>query len=404
MSYFTQRLALLKLPVFRNYLASCALATTGGGLTYIALIWLVLQDKNSVGSVAMVMLCFWLPGVILGPFMGVIVDRIQSRNLLLVFSNWTRALVLVIFGVLFYYHQTLIDIYVLGLILGTFFSIYIPAAFRLTREIIPESQLLYANATIDMVFEVGNMVGMGLAGLLISLTHAAGTLLINAALFIISGALLFFVRVDKSKHQTVENRPFSLWADFKAGLTYITSVRTVLLLYTIQLIIFIEFLTAPVLLAPYAKNILHADATQFGNIEMMLSIGAIVGGIFLAWVAESFGLIRSMLVITVILGLSYIFFSHNQNIWLAEALYFAIGVCFATWPLIITKAQAATEINFQGRVQSCFNSISGLVMILIYLAIKLGSQYISIQALYSLEVVFTVIAFVLLIIANRHID
>ena len=120
------------MPTFRCYLLSCALATTGGGLTYIALSWLALQDYNSVSSVAVSMLCFWLPGVLLGPFMGVVVDRVKSRNLLLIFSNWSRALALTGFGIAFYYHQSLIGIYCLAFILGTLFSIYIPALLRLT--------------------------------------------------------------------------------------------------------------------------------------------------------------------------------------------------------------------------------------------------------------------------------
>lgn len=402
MSHLNKRLALLRFPVFRWYLLSCVLATTGGGLTYIALIWLVLRDQNSVGSVAMTMLCFWLPGVILGPLMGVIVDRVRSRNLLLIFSNWARAVVLLGFGITFYWHQNIIDIYLLALVLGLFFTIYMPASFRLTREIVEPNQLLYANATIDMVFELGNIVGMGLAGILIALVKPGGTLIINGVLFIIAGGALFFV---KPIHPDITPpSPFRISEDFKAGLKYIFSHRSILLLYTIQLFVFIEFLTAPVLLAPYARNVLHADAAQFGYIETMLSLGAIVGGLFFAWLSDLFGLFRCVITATLILMVAYYLFSHNHSIWHAEVLYFIIGICFAMWPLILTRAQESTALDYQGRVQSCFNSISGLMIVLIYLAVKLGSHFISVQTLYWVEIGFTIITLILLVYSMKKLD
>lgn len=402
MSYLNKRIALLRVPVFRWYLLSCVLATTGGGLTYISLIWLVLRDQNNVGAVAVTMLCFWLPGVILGPLMGVIVDRIKSRNLLLIFSNWTRAIVLLGFGTAFYWHQNIIEIYLLALVLGLFFTIYMPAAFRLTREITTPDQLLYANATIDMVFEIGNMVGMGLAGILIALVKPGGTLIINGILFVIAGAALFLVKPNKADES--QPAPIRIIEDFRSGLRYIFSHRSILLLYTIQLFVFIEYLTAPVLLAPYARNVLHTNAAQFGYIEMMLSIGAIVGGVFFAWLSDLFGLFKCVIIATIVLMACYYLFSHNHIIWRAEVLYFVIGVTFAMWPLIITRAQESTALDYQGRVQSCFNSLSGLMMILIYLAVKLGSQYISIQLLYYVEISFTVITLILLIYSVKKLN
>lgn len=394
MSHLKKRLALLRLPSFRSYLLSCVLATMGGGLTYIALIWLVLSDQNTIGSVAMTMLCFWLPGVILGPLMGVIVDRVKSRNRLLIFSNWARAAVLLGFGIAFYWHQSVVEIYVLALVLGLFFTIYMPASFRLTREIVEPNQLLYANATIDMVFEVGNMVGMGLAGLLIAWVKSGGTMIINGVLFVIAGAALFFVKPIHPDTSTAT--PIDIVGDFKAGLQYMLSNRSILLLYSIQLFVFIEYLTAPVLLAPYARNILHANAAEFGHIEMMLSIGAIIGGLFFAWLADVFGLYRCVIIATLVLGISFFLFSHNHAVINAEILYFVIGICFAMWPLVITRAQESTDISYQGRVQSCFNSLSGLMIVLIYLAVKLGSHVISIQMLYWVEIMFTMITFLLL--------
>ncbi len=396
MTYLQKRLQLFSIPAFRWFMISSVLATFGAGLSYIAMTWLALHDNNSVSSVAILMISFWLPSVILGPFMGILVDSVISRHHLIAGSNLIRAVVLLIFGGFMLYSQSLYGLYLLSLILGTFFSVYMPAAFRLIREIVPEKDLLYANATIDMVYEIGNVVGMGSAGLFIALFKAPGAIIINGILFLISGLILFFIRRKDLTVSKKRETSFDIIGDFKSGLTYMCSNKILLILYTIQLLFFIEFLTAPVLLAPFAKNVLHTNVTQFSSLEASLSIGVIIGGILLPWLVDKFNAGFIVLLTTIILGISYIVFSYNHFISIAELLYFIIGLAFAIWPLVVTQAQNITDVNYQGRVQSCFNSISGLIILLIYLAVKLGSAYLSIQTFYWAEVIFTAIALILL--------
>jgi predicted MFS family arabinose efflux permease len=269
---------------------------------------------------------------------------------------------------------------------------------------VPHRKLLYANATIDMMFEGGNIIGMGLAGILIALMTAAGTLMANAALFIFAGIALFFIKKEELNITPNEATSFNLIQDFKDGLSYIFGNQAILIIYSIQLFVFLEYLTAPVLLAPYARNILHANAAQFGYIEAALSVGAVTGGLFLSWFADRFGLMRTMLISTIISGIAYVYFSINHSIITAEALYFILGVCFAMWPLIITRAQHITDIDYQGRVQSCFNSLSGILMILTYWGVKIISQYTSIEILYWIEIFFALVSIVLIVYFEWRFD
>lgn len=404
MSHLQKRLHLFRYRAFRWYLASCIFATLAGGFTYICLTWMIVIQDSSVGAAAIGMLTFFIPGVVLGPFMGVIVDRIPYRNHILALSNWGRTITILLF--LWYSHYfglSINAIYLLGLITGAFFSIYMPAMFRLTREMIPESELLYANATIDMVFEVGNVAGMGLAGIFISWFSMDGTLLVSVVLFACGAiALMCIRRKDLTISDNGKLQRFNIIKDFISGLKYVASSRILLIIYIIQLLLFIQYLTAPALLAPYAHNILHADVAHFGFIEMCLSIGAVMGGLFMPWLADRFGLMRVVLIASSTLGVCYILFSYNHVLWIAESIYFILGVCFASWPLVITHAQHITDINYQGRVQSCFNSVSGLALSLIYLGVDLGGSIISTHMLYWLEALFTLITLWLILLNWRQ--
>ena len=92
---------------------------------------------------------------------------------------------LLIFGGVLYYTHSLNGLYVLGAVLGLLFSIYLPAAGRLVREMVPDEMLLYANATIDMMYEVGNIAGMGSAGILIAYFKAPSAIIIQWHLAIV---------------------------------------------------------------------------------------------------------------------------------------------------------------------------------------------------------------------------
>ncbi len=395
MSHFKKRIELLKAPAFRYFILSCLLSMFGAGMGYIAMTWAVLRGHQAVSAVAILMICFWLPGVILGPFMGVIVDR-YSRKWIVIVANGIRALFYIAVGIFLYFSYSTQMIYYLALISGGIFAIYGPAIMRFIREIVSKDDLLYANSTIDIAYEVGNILGMGTVGVFIALFGVQIALIANGIFFLLAIILLMFI--PKNALLTYEpKKPASLniMNDFKIGLRYLLDRKVLMVIYTVQLLVMVEFMTAPVLLAPFSKILLHATVTQFGHIEAALSIGIVVGGIFLPWAAEKFGLVETIMVMTMSLGVCFVLFSYNRSISVAELLYFIIGFSAAVWPLIITKAQNLTDVEFQGRVQSTFNSLAGVLILTIYLSVKVSSHYISIPHLFWIEAVIAAIALIL---------
>lgn len=388
------RWQLLRLPHFRRYALACLLSTFASGFNYVAMTWLVVTHQTSVQAIAILMTCFWLPTAIFGPAGGVMIDRF-SRKWTIFWSNVLRALALIIFS---YYLQgdfIVNDIYIVSLVLGSIFSLYGPAMMAFVREIVPEHDLLSANSVIDIAYEVGNVVGMGSSGVLIALLSVNTVFIINAGFFFIAGLILLCVQTHYP-YISDSVREHSVWKNFKQGLRYILNDRNLMVIYTLQLLIAVEMLTAPVLLAPYAKGVLHANATQFGDIEAALSIGVIIGGLFVPWMANRMGFMRTLFLMIFVLGVSFLLFSFNYSITLAEVLYFLIGFGVAVWPLILTKAQSMTDIAYQGRVQASFNGISSMLILVVYWLIALSSHYIPLHDLYVIQVIFSVIALYLL--------
>lgn len=401
MSHFQKRFALLKNPPFFAYMTGFLFAAIGNGLGYIAMSWIVVARHGGVTSMAILMACFWGPNVILGPIMGVLADRI-SRKWIMTLSNFIRALIFIIFSLYLTKHFSVNVVYVMMLCIGIAFSAFFSSVYGFIRELVPEKDLMYGNAMIDMIYEIGNLIGMGSAGLLIAWTSSETAIFINGIAFLIATVTMMMIPKKVLIHggkKTIQQ--MRIVKDFYDGLIYLWNRKKLMSIYTIQLLIFITYLTTPLLLVPFSKEILHATVEQFGIIEAFASIGIVIGGIFLPWFAEKCGLIRTILFFCFVLAIVFALFGFNRSIHIATGFYFIIGFAGAVWPLIITRAQSLTDIDFQGRVQSTFNSLSGMMMMVFYFSVGTLGNYFGVAHLYLIEVVITIVA-ILFLIQNRR--
>ena len=401
MSHFQNRLNLLKRPPFFAYAIGFFFAAIGNGLGYIAMSWIVVTRRSDVTAMAILLACFWGPNIIFGPFMGVLADRI-SRKLIIIISNFIRGCIFIFFSFYLKKHFSVNMVYLMMLCVGTAFSAFFSTAMAFMRELVPQADLVDANCTIDVLYEMGNLIGMGGAGLLIAWTSSETAIFINGIAFLIATITLFVIPQNALRHagERVKQK-IKLYKDFKEGLLYLLRRKELLSIYTIQLLIFITYLTTPLLLVPFSKTILHANVKQFGVIEACASIGIVFGGVLMPWIAEKLGLMRTLFFFTSVLCITFLFFGYNRSINLASFMYFIIGLAGAVWPLIISKAQSLTANDFQARVQSTFNSLSGIMMLLFYFSIATIGKHFGVNHLYVLEVGITLLAIVFLILTRK---
>lgn len=391
---FIDQYKLLSDRAFRRFTLSCALAMFGNGLTYIIMVWALMHFDTSIVSTATLMACFWLPNVVLGPFFGVLADR-WNRKRLLLGANSARALALFIFAFLAGRYMSATAIFILSAIIGTLLAVYIPVSMSFVRELVQEEDLLTGNAMVDIAYEIGAVAGMGGAGFILAATSFADCFFINGLCYL--AATLMLVKIPYRKRAGNSFNHPGFWRQFSEGAKYIGKRTSLLLIYLTQGLFFVSYMTAPVLLAPYAKTILHANVSEFGWLESMLSIGIILGGVFTPWLASLFSMYR-IIFAQILLGIAGFFlFSHTTNVNLAIFYHFLIGLSFSSWALLTTLAQEMTEIEYQGRVQSLFNSVSGIVIILFYYLLAHWHD-IPVTKLYSGEVMLLLMAMILLAI------
>jgi MFS transporter, DHA3 family, macrolide efflux protein len=256
-----------------------------------------------------------------------------------------------------------------------------------------------------MAYETGNLSGMALAGLVVAMLGGVAALYLNAGLFILAGISAMLMRRSDFAHlKKVARQTQGFVADFVAGLRYILTHRNTSMLYVLQLIMICTWMSAPVIMAPYAKTVLHASVTEFGYIEACMGIGLLLGGVLTPWLKEHIGFFNTVLLYSLLQMSGFILLSLFTSILLSKILYAIIGFGFTVWAVIMTEAQSRTDLDFQGRVQSTFFSISGLFVIVVYGALALIGDSIALQYVFMLEVVLLLLGIALLFWVRKILD
>src|SRR5215471_10195261 len=134
-SGWTRRSA-LSVPNFRIYFASATVAQCGGWLLRTAQAWLVLDLTGTPAALALVTILQALPVTILTLFAGVLIDRMQSRRLLVyvqvVIAAETAIMAVLVLTNTIQYWQIL----VLATVLGVASAVDFPTRASIISELV----------------------------------------------------------------------------------------------------------------------------------------------------------------------------------------------------------------------------------------------------------------------------
>ncbi|WP_455474332.1 MFS transporter [Bartonella sp. B30(2025)] len=383
-----ERLVLFDNRAFFYFSLSGLFATFGNGLNYISLSWLAYDQTNSINGVARMMFFLWVPSIIFAPILGILSDR-YNRKTQIIISNLVRGLVIVSWVTLWHFGIEIKFIYLYAL-LGTFSSLYISSAVPFIQNIIPKDHLINANATIDMIYELGTIAGMALSGFILAYTGIKATLLIGGIFFIIAG----FFNIVMTRFGITQNKSENQqrwWDSYISSLNYFRQNPVLFVPYMNQMITMVLLMTIPIVLVPYTREVLNADTKIFAILEALYSLGIFTGAIFSPILCEILSIRKTLAILLAIIIIGLIILSLNTNILIVFPVYFMIGVGLSSWALSISLSQLYCSSEYQGRLQATFNGIAGCFILGIYLFMTTDTYGISAQLIYFMQSVFATI-------------
>lgn len=166
----------------------------------VALIALALRAKELSGegmgggiAIAGMFICLWAPVVLLAGHVGLLVDRVETRSLLVAVSG-AQALVAVALAVV----ESQVLLYLLAALLGGGIAIAQAAEFALVPAVAGSRSLQSANGTVETARALGFTVGPVCGSLLVAAGGTAAAMLVDAASFLVVGLAGLALSVRRS--------------------------------------------------------------------------------------------------------------------------------------------------------------------------------------------------------------
>jgi len=252
-------------------------------LRYALPLYLLVQTGSSAlfGTISA---CSFIPMLILYPIGGVIADRLNKRNVMVILDFCTAALSL-IFCMLVGKISIVPLMAVTMIILYGIQGAYQPAVKASIPILVDTEYLMQANSIIDVINSLASMVGPVMGGLLFSIVGLETILYVSIICFFLSAVMEVFIQIPFEKKQTNRNIFVIGLRDLKDSFGFMLKKQPVLwkmsILYaSVNLIMTSLVLIAiPVIITQHLGFSADVANRLYGYAEGIIAAGSVLGGI-----------------------------------------------------------------------------------------------------------------------------
>ena len=330
-----------------------------GDMIYeIALGFWVLAFTGSPALMGTLMATSLLPGVILSPFAGVVVDR-SNRKRLMILMDLIRGITIItvaivaIMGLL-----QLWMVFLAGIILGIGGAFFGPAAMSVLPQMVPRDKLTNANSLFGVSNTGADILGNSLGGILYVLIGAPLMFLLNGISFILSGISISFAKIPKSRESKITTENFL--SDLKESTQFVWKLKG--LLYILLIFSIFSFLVhiAVVLLIPLFQFTPGLGAAKYGIAVACFTVGVFMGMVVLSTVnVHPSKKATLMLVSLTISNLCLILFALTTQFYLMALLLLIAGLSESVVNVfILSSIQSVVPDQMMGKVMGLVGTLT----------------------------------------------
>ncbi|HEY2040902.1 MAG TPA: MFS transporter [Edaphobacter sp.] len=346
---------------FRLYQSARFMVILGAEAQSVAVAWQVYQITHSALKLGLTGLALFLPGLIFMLAAGHAADRYDRRGIILLCYGLQAACTAVLLWLSFsswaLQNGRVWPIYAVLIFIGMGRAFSGPASSALLPSLVPRDHFVNAVTWGATVYQVANMSGPAVGGLLFTLPLTGILERWRGAPAVYSLTLLmltgFLILIAMLRPEPVEKKAAGF--DMKtvlAGLEYVW--KTKLLLGSISLDLFAVMLGGAVALLPiFATEILHAGPRGLGILRAMPSVGAMIVSLLLVVRPIKRRAGATMLTCVGIFGIATIVFGLSRNLWLSLIALIITGAADMVSVVVRSSMlQLATPPEMRGRVSA----------------------------------------------------
>jgi len=328
------------------------ISVAGTWMQIVAQAWLVYQLSHSELMLGVVGFASAIPALIISPWAGVVVDRVNKRNLLVVTQSAAMVLAFILAVLTFTGLVQVWEIVALAALMGAVNAFDGPARQAFVVEMVGRADLPNAIALNSMMFNGARVIGPALGGLLLATVGTAWCFFINGLSFLAVIGCLLLMRLTPRLRALEIGSP---WTDLKHGLRYVLLHRNIFALLMLALIFSVFGISYNTVLPAFADQILGAGATGYGAVNAFIGVGAVIGAFIMARYGDRGQRGRWLVWMILAFPFMLLLFALNTQFILALGLAVGLGVGFMlVFTGINTLLQTNVDDQMRGRVMGLY--------------------------------------------------
>jgi MFS family permease len=301
---------------------------------------------------------------IVGPFAGVMADRVRRRPVLIVTDLGSALLAASIPAAFFLGALGMGQLYVVQFLAGVLSIFSEVALMAYLPALVRREQLVRANSQVQASSAAISVAGPGVAGLLVQLLSAPVVIIFDAVSFVLSALITALIRTPEPAHDEATPGRRGVWAEIGEGLRFVYGHG---LLRPLAEGIAIHFLFVNVvytLLVIYAVRELGIGPAALGVVFAALGPGFLVGALLAPRAAHKFGPGRVMTYapLLTVAGLSLVPLARGSQtavVAMLSAAHFLTACGIQLHGInMMSLRQAVTPHRLQGRMSASFRYVN----------------------------------------------
>ena len=339
---------------FRLFFGGQSISLVGTWITRVATSWLIYRLTGSELLLGVAGFVGQIPTLVITPFAGVLVDRMDRRKILLITQAGSLVQSAVLAVLTLSGLVTVTQIIVLQVFQGIINSFDTPARQAFVSEMVADREHLpNAIALNSSMVNGSRVIGPSIGGLLIAAVGEGWCFAVDAVSYLAVIASLLAMRVEpRPRHGAGDTH---LLEELRHGWDYVlhsVPIRSVLILVAIVSVTGTPY---TVLMPAFAAQVLHGGPNTLGILMAATGVGALSGALYLASRETVRGLVRILMWASLTFGVGLIAFSMTTSLWLAcVALAVGSGGLMVTLAGSNTILQTIVEERLRGRVMSFY--------------------------------------------------
>lgn len=339
----------------------------GNVILRFALSLYILDITGSATIFGTILAISMIPTIILSPFGGMLADRINRRNIMVALDLLTAVLIF-IFSAILSDNTAVIAITIMLILLSLIQAFYQPSVQSSVPLLQKENHYVQANAVVNQVNALANLLGPILGGFLYGFFGAYPIIIISAVCFFLSAILEIFIHIPFTPLKKQGSLVGIVKNDFKVSMQFIGKEKPYILkslLYTGAMTFFVVAIATVGM--PYLIRIaLGLSAELYGVTEAFMGFAGILGGIGAGILANKIKghnlyLFISLIGILIIpIGIAFFFNVPNIIAYIIITITFSIiqfVVCIFTI-FVMSSIQQKTPTSLIGKVMSYVTTVT----------------------------------------------